>query len=279
MLLFYASACVHVSHQKCIWSARLLLTRRSPSGSASFSSCLCALYAHSAMCRQSGPDDEDLQWHWCCHTSVGGGDVLNVCLFYQCLSVYTALWFLLLDSSLYLPPLIVGFTFHFLVLTSYLSFWFSVLLHCMEPIRQMLFTSRLLWDFHAVLIIFHFSFPPPLHAFQPIEREGFGVGCKNRPITAQEEQNSDWAEWLSGGASGTNHRGGVLTQIFRPITHKMIDPADWLFRRFVLHVIKIIPKQGQLLGFCSFYFCLLEFIISKTDVFAVQTWCTQYSSS
>ena len=35
----------------------------------------------SAMCRQSGPDDQDVQRHRCHHTSAGGGDVLNdVCL-------------------------------------------------------------------------------------------------------------------------------------------------------------------------------------------------------
>lgn len=39
----------------------------------------------------------------------------------------------------------------------------------------------------------------------------------------------------------------MLTQIFRPITHKVIDP-DWLIRKFVLHVVKIIPKPSQLLG-------------------------------
>ena len=31
------------------------------------------------MCRQSGPDDEDLQWHRCRHTSVGGGEMLYFC--------------------------------------------------------------------------------------------------------------------------------------------------------------------------------------------------------
>lgn len=44
----------------------------------------CILYFHSAMCRQSGPDDEDLQWHWCCHTPVGGGEEVYFCLLYQC---------------------------------------------------------------------------------------------------------------------------------------------------------------------------------------------------
>lgn len=29
------------------------------------------------MCRPSGPDDEDLQWHRCCHTSARGGDSLG----------------------------------------------------------------------------------------------------------------------------------------------------------------------------------------------------------
>lgn len=31
-------------------------------------------FCHSAMCRPSGPDDEDLQWHRCRHTSAGGGE-------------------------------------------------------------------------------------------------------------------------------------------------------------------------------------------------------------
>lgn len=49
------------------------------------------------------------------------------------------------------------------------------------------------------------SVSSPLH---PTERERSGVGCKNRPVAAQEEQNSDRAKWLPGGTSGTNRRRG-----------------------------------------------------------------------
>lgn len=32
------------------------------------------IFCHSAMCRPSGPDDKDLQWHRCRHASAGGGE-------------------------------------------------------------------------------------------------------------------------------------------------------------------------------------------------------------
>ena len=51
-----------------------------------FTLCWHVSHFHSAMCRQSGPDDEDLQWHWCCHTFVGGGEILYFCLFRRCYS-------------------------------------------------------------------------------------------------------------------------------------------------------------------------------------------------
>lgn len=57
--------------------------------------------------------------------------------------------------------------------------------------EQMLFTSSVLWDIDALLIIYLFLSPPSLSVFQPIERERFGVGCKNRPVASQEEQNTD----------------------------------------------------------------------------------------
>lgn len=50
---------------------------------------------------------------------------------------------------------------------------------------------------------------PLLH---PTERARSGVGGQNRPVAAEEEQNSDWAEWLLGGASGANRRRGLPSE-------------------------------------------------------------------
>lgn len=51
---------------------------------------------------------------------------------------------------------------------------------------------------------------PSLPVFRPIERERSGAGRSNRPVAPEEEQNSDGAERLPGGARGANHRGGAL---------------------------------------------------------------------
>lgn len=50
---------------------------------------------------------------------------------------------------------------------------------------------------------------PFLAVFQPIEREGFGAGRQDRPVASQEEQSSDGAERLPGGARGADRRGGA----------------------------------------------------------------------
>lgn len=50
---------------------------------------------------------------------------------------------------------------------------------------------------------------PFLAVFRPIERERFGAGCQDRPVASQEEQSSDGAERLPGGARGADRRGGA----------------------------------------------------------------------
>lgn len=49
----------------------------------------------------------------------------------------------------------------------------------------------------------------PFSCFQPIERERFGAGRQDRPVASQEEQSSDGAERLPGGARGADRRGGA----------------------------------------------------------------------
>lgn len=48
-----------------------------------------------------------------------------------------------------------------------------------------------------------------LAVFQPTERERFGAGRQDRPVASQEEQSSDGAERLPGGARGADRRGGA----------------------------------------------------------------------